>query len=62
MEKTTRGKLSRREFIKTGAAGLGVAALGHVADVHGLRAALVAAAAMPVVAFVTARFLPPARA
>src|SRR3972149_2563479 len=30
MEKKTRRKLSRREFIKTGAAGLGVAALGSL--------------------------------
>src|SRR3989475_11499955 len=41
-----------------GAGGLGVTALGWVADRWGLPAALTVSALMPLVGFVTARFLP----
>jgi FSR family fosmidomycin resistance protein-like MFS transporter len=44
-----------------GAGGLGVAALGWVADRWGLPAALTVSALMPLVGFVTARFLPAPR-
>jgi predicted MFS family arabinose efflux permease len=45
-----------------GAGGLGVTALGWIADRYGLPAALWISAAMPLVAFVAARFLPAPRA
>src|SRR2546428_10692962 len=44
-----------------GAGGLGVAALGSVADHWGLPAALAVSALMPLAGFVTARFLPAPR-
>jgi len=44
-----------------GAGGLGVTALGWVADRWGLPAALTVSALMPLVGFVTARFLPAPR-
>jgi FSR family fosmidomycin resistance protein-like MFS transporter len=44
-----------------GTGGLGVTALGWVADRHGLPAALTISALMPVAAFVAARFLPAPR-
>jgi MFS transporter, FSR family, fosmidomycin resistance protein len=45
-----------------GAGGLGVTALGWIADRYGLPAALWVSAAMPLAAFVAARFLPAPRA
>jgi predicted MFS family arabinose efflux permease len=45
-----------------GAGGLGVTALGWIADRYGLPAALWISAAMPLLAFVAARFLPAPRA
>jgi FSR family fosmidomycin resistance protein-like MFS transporter len=45
-----------------GAGGLGVTALGWIADRYGLPAALWISAAMPLAAFVAARFLPAPRA
>ena len=45
-----------------GAGGVGVTALGWIVDRHGLPAALWISAAMPLAAFVAARFLPAPRA
>jgi MFS transporter, FSR family, fosmidomycin resistance protein len=44
-----------------GTGGLGVTALGWIADRHGLPAALAISAVMPAAGFIAARFLPPPR-
>jgi MFS transporter, FSR family, fosmidomycin resistance protein len=44
-----------------GTGGLGVAALGWIADRHGLPAALLVTALLPLAGFIAARFLPAPR-
>ena len=48
-------------LLSIGAGGLGVAALGWVADRYGLSSALCISALMPLLAFATTRFLPAPR-